>query len=166
MNNLTERQINEIIETSTECQNMIEDRLTVIVKAIGEDFSEAICGKGETAFNYYREEFGMDEEDEDGVKITKVLNFFDNGGCVFTTSIINSEEFTTSAFYALYIVETETEEQLKYYRFYNDDTKYDIETSEPDHDYVSQLNLSELMYLMQAILDNFSTQELKDRMQS
>lgn len=166
MNYLTERQINEIIETSVECGNMIEDRLTQIVKAIGEDYSEAICGEGKDAFNYYREEFGMDEEDEKGVKITKVLNFYDNGGCVFTTSIINSNEFTTSAFYALYIVETKDEEQLKYYRFYNDDTEYNSDTSEPDHDYVSQLNLSELMYLMQAILDNFSTQELKDKLQS
>ena len=108
--------------------------------------------------------------------ITKVWNFYDNGGCWFNEDDgINSEKLesindenwdeklyegmTHTAYLCLYIVVDDNgNERLKYYRFTNGGCKFDDDQAEPDHDYVSKLSLVDLSYIIEAIR-LFSKQE-------
>lgn len=105
------------------CQQMLVLKMLDYVREHGEDVTD-----------YERNEFGL--EDTEDSKITKVLNFFDNGGCVFTLN--NGDSFVTHAVLCLYIEEYNGKEYLMSYSLYNDGTEYDSDESEPDHE--SMLN--------------------------
>ena len=143
---------------------ILVSKLKEYVKEHGEDFD---CD------DYYRNEFGIDECDEDGVTITKVLDFFNNGGCYFpTTSKILADidtyketadeireqldnNFTHWAFQCLYVeVDDNRElakENLKYYTLYNGGIDFKDSLSEPDHDYVNNLLLEVICNIIQVI---------------
>lgn len=161
-----------LLHTRSICFDMLEKALLEFVKENGED-----CGE------YEINEFGLDEGREGEGTITKVWNFFDNGGCYYIHTEINKEfdiqdirnkhqddnsweiddaidvaidnTFDYSAYQCIYIVVDENRnERLKYYRFTNGGCKFDDDHSEPDHDYVSKLSLVDLCFLVEAIRQN------------
>lgn len=152
---------NDLIYTSKLCHGQLLNALSQYVRENGEEMSK-----------YFYDEFGMDEEDEEGVKIVRVLDL-SRIGCFFSRqSRINDEglrdiyrnsagsvifdkieiSFVFSAFWALYIVEENGEQRLKYYRFYNDGVCYQ-EDCEPDHDYATHLSVPDLYHIYWAIID-------------
>ena len=162
-----------LLHTRSICFDMLENVLLEFVKENGED-----CG------DYEINEFGLDEGRDGEGTVTKVWNFFDNGGCYFPLTKVNTEfdiqeirnnqenpdetwetdkaidvaidnTFEYSAYQCLYIVVDENRnERLKYYRFTNGGCKFDDDHSEPDHDYVSTLSLVDLCFLVEAIRQN------------
>lgn len=143
------------------CRRRIENAILQFVKEHGEDLT-----------SYEINEFGLDEDREGEGTITKVWNFFDNGGCYFIEANgINSDQcfgisdknwheclnyaVTYNAFQCLYIVVDDNgNERLKYYRFSNGGCDFDDDQAEPDHDYVSKLSLVDLSYIIAAIEQN------------
>lgn len=144
-------------------------------KVLIDALKEFVLKNGEEMCSYYYNEFGMYEED-DGLKIVKVLNLFDNGGCFFAVQdsvcdrdlsfdIHDSSEkiwdnialsFGFSTFWSIYLVrDAEGYEELKYYRFYNSGVQYDNEGSEPDHDSVEYLTLNMITLIYNAVEKNF-----------
>ena len=115
----------ELKEFQYLCQKMLVSKMLDYVREHGEDVTD-----------YERNEFGLEDSEER--KVTKVLNFFDNGGCVFTLN--QGSYFVTHAVHCLYIEEFQGTEYLMSYSLYNEGTEYDSDESEPDHD--SLLNAS------------------------
>ena len=135
---------------------------------------EYVRENGEEMCDYFYNEFGMEEEDEEGVKITKVLNT-SQYGCFFSCQFDENDDslnnisrddegfeifdkvensFGFSTYWAFYIVQdAEGNERLKYYRFYNNGVCYQ-DDSEPDHDYVERFSLAELNYIINVIVKN------------
>lgn len=141
-----------IFDKTCDCKDILEDRLTMVVKNIGEDYDSVTDMDG---YNYYKDLFGL-TEDEDGWKITKILDFYNSrNGCTFTLSRPSDHTLFTQAFRCLYIVTKGEEEYLKHYCLLNDGSLYDKETAEPEHDYVSELSLTEMDYLLTFITRNF-----------
>lgn len=136
-------------------KRMLVNALTDYVMWSGEDFHES--------YDYYRNEFGIDEEEtEENTKVLKIVNIYDNGGCYFPfskrrdlTSVEDGGEIDwfSIAFYALYVVEEYGVKQLKYYALWNQGNRYNSDVSEPDHGYVIELLLQELEKLATFILD-------------
>ena len=140
----------------------IVEMLLSYVRECGED-----CG------DYERNEFGLDCDEDETHRVTKVLNLFDNGGCYFfEADKVNDdslrdmddgnwsdrlyEHTVHTAYQCLYIVEDdEGGECLHYYRFTNGGVRWDDDQSEPDHGYALTLNFIDLHYLLQAININF-----------
>lgn len=140
------------------CRRRLENAILQFVKEHGEDLT-----------SYEINEFGLDEDREGEGTITKVWNFFDNGGCYFneddglnsnTLEDIDDENWydklyegmTHTAYQCLYIVvDDDGNERLKYYRFSNGGCNFDDDQAEPDHDYVSKLSLVDLSYIIAAI---------------
>lgn len=132
---------------------------------------EYVQQHGDDCTDYEVHQFGLDEEEG---KVTKVLNFFDNGGCCFfEPDQLNSdkledineknyndklyENVTFSAYLCLYIVEYEDgTDELKAYRFYNGGVSFDDDQSEPDHTSAYDLTLLDLHYICLAINVNFT----------
>jgi hypothetical protein len=112
----------------------------------GDDFSET---------DYYRNEFGLEECDDE--KVLKVIDIFNNGGCYFpTTTSFQVEQDTrweSVAFHCLYVVEEDGERELMYYALYNDGMEYDSDISEPEHGYVRDLSYEELVKLIKWLDD-------------
>lgn len=135
----------EIEEVQIICKKLLIGKLLDYVRQHGEDVTD-----------YERNEFGLGEDDEDW-KVTKVLNFFDNGGCCFTLGVTNgiAPEFVTYAVHCLYIVEDEGEEHLMSYSLYNVGTEYNSEASEPDHDYMINECMSYVEHIADMIVLNF-----------
>ncbi len=153
--------IKDLILVARECQERLIKALTEYVREHGEEMSD-----------YYYNEFGMEEEDEEGVKIVKVLNTSEMG-CFFSTQFkVNDESlkdigrhdegfeiydkltdsFHYATYWAFYIVRDSLgREDLKYYKFYNDGVCYD-DDSDPDHDFVETLGLEDLHYIYEAII--------------
>ncbi len=140
-------------------------------KMLIESMTEFVRKNGEEMSDYYYNEFGMDEEDEEGVKIVKVYDTSDQGCCFarqFKTdddtleNIGRDDEgfeifdklensFHYATYWALYIVrEADGTENLKYYCFYNDGVCYQ-EDSEPDHNYVFWLTLEDIVLIMNSL---------------
>jgi len=154
-------EIKDLILVARNCKEQLIKALTEYVRDHGEEMSD-----------YYYNEFGMYEEDEEGVKITSVLDTSEIG-CFFTRQVkVNDESlkdigrhdegfeifdkldnsFGYATYWAFYIVrEKDGSENLKYYKFYNNGVCY-YDDSDPDHDYVDTLSLSELHYIYQAII--------------
>ena len=126
------------------CKEMLVSKMLDFVRENGEDVTD-----------YDRNEFGL--EDEDGCKITKVLNLVDDGGCYFalpnSTNIdvdyecedvldleLNIEgRYTFYAVQCLYIEENAFgEEHLMSYSLYNGGLRFLDDLSDPDH--ASMLN--------------------------
>ena len=140
------------------CQGLIVNAILGFVRDNGEEVTE-----------YEINEFGLDEERMGEGSITKVYNFFDNGGCFFyepsgvndeTLNDVNENNFyektynstTHTAYQCLYIVVGEDgSECLKYYRFTNGGLNFDSDQAEPDHGKVENLNLLDLHYIIRAI---------------
>jgi len=140
-------------------------------KMLIESLTEFVRKNGEEMSEYYYNEFGMEEEDEEGVKITHVLNTSETG-CFFARQLNANDEtlgdigrndegfeifdklensFHYATYWALYIVrEADGTENLKYYCFYNDGVCYQ-EDSEPDHNYVFWLTLEDIVLIMNAL---------------
>lgn len=149
--------LKRLLQTGTDCRFKLETAILQFVKEHGDDVSD-----------YEINEFGLGEREDEGT-ITKVWNFFDNGGCYFNEDdCINSETLeniddenwdeklyegmTHTAYLCLYIVVDDNgNERLKYYRFTNGGCKFDDDQAEPDHDYVSKLSLVDLSYITGAI---------------
>lgn len=138
------------------CKSVLTEALLEFVRENGEDVTQ-----------YEINEFGL--EDDEDYHVTKVYNFFDNGGCYFNVArnkfqSIKPEDYKTvdevfeklddeylhNAFQCLYIeVDNETgHETLKYYNLWNTGVYFSDEMSEPEHGDVYELNLSELETIM------------------
>lgn len=160
----------QLILKAREAQEMLVQAIMDYVREHGEDYSN------EPLPDYYRDEFGIDDE-EDGDKVVKLLNMFDNGGCYFATQErVNDDDARTywdggdykdaawccfhhHAFWAFYIVrDNDGNETLKYYQFENQGLVFDDDESEPDHDKVEDLGLVELRYIIEAIIKNFENE--------
>ena len=164
--------LSRLTKIQESCRNRLEYAILQFVKENGDDLTD-----------YDINEFGLDEGREGEETITKVWNFFDNGGCYFIETVLGKEfdiqsvrnnhagkdgweideavdeeienSFNFYAYQCLYIVVDENKnERLKYYRFYNCGACFDDEGSEPDHDYVSKLSLADLCFLVEAIRQN------------
>lgn len=130
---------------------------------------EFVRENGEDLTDYEINEFGLDEGRDGEENITKVYNFFDNGGCYFfepsgfnddTCNEMDDKTWgdklyegaTHTAYQCLYIVvDKNGHEDLKYYRFINGGLSFDDDQSEPDHDYAIKLPLLDLDYIIAAI---------------
>lgn len=135
-------------ETMTYAINTAKERIVWALKdyvmEVGEEFSD-----------YHRDEFGIEEE-EDGAKVLKVLNIFDNGGCYFPWTELHQVEsaegveagcccgWYSYAFHCLYVIEQDGVLHLKYYMLWNNGTEYNSNESEPDHGHVGTLQLQVL----------------------
>ena len=133
-----------------EIKDELVEHLGALTMEYGQDFHESA--------DYYRNEFGMDEEEwEEGTRILKVLDFYNAGGCYFPITgdfqVDETSEWVTKAFYCLYVVEEEGDLRVKYYAFENDGMEYDSDVSEPDHGYAIGLTLQELAKLMDCVCD-------------
>ena len=155
-------EVKELNELECNLKYILVDKLKEFVKENGDDIG-----------NYERNLFGLDEDEQEGVTLTKVLNFFDNGGCYFPTtrealtkfepwnkeSVKDvteelSDKFMYWAFQCLYIEVDEnltTKENLKYYTFYNDGTYFSDNLSEPEHEYVNNLPLEVICKIIDVI---------------
>ena len=152
--------IKDLISASSNAEQIIINALTEYVREHGDEMSD-----------YYYNEFGLYEEDEDEVKIVKVLDT-SMTGCFFAKQFeVNDDSlkdidrngygyeifdklhnsFGYATYWAFYIVNENGNERLKYYQFFNDGVCYE-EDSEPDHDYVDTLSLAELHYIIEAIV--------------
>ena len=150
----------DLILTEDKVRIMLVDTLMEYVRDNGKEMSE-----------YFYNELGMDEEDEEGVKIVKVLDV-SNPGCYFACQDKVSDErledlfsidrmfmvkrlsdgFHHYSIWSLYIVrEADGTERLKYYMFHSDGIEYE-DDSEPDHDYVSSLTIADLHYVYEAVI--------------
>ena len=164
--------LSELQHMQGTCRDMMENAILQFVKEHGDELTD-----------YEINEFGLDEGREGEGAITKVWNFFDNGGCYYIETVLYKEfdirnirnkhqgdksweideaidieideSFNFHAFQCLYIVVDDNgDERLKYYRFYNIGSAFDDDQAEPDHDYVSKLSLVDLCFLVEAIKQN------------
>lgn len=127
---------------------------------------------GEECTDSHRNDFGLDCEEYDGRRVTKVLNFYDNNGCYFfEPDCVNCdglegmddenwdeklyEHTVHTSYYCLYIVTDGDRESLHYYRDTNGGLTYDLDQADPDHGDCLTLNLVDLHYILQAINVNF-----------
>ena len=146
---------------------MVRDNLT---RELANAILDFVREYGEDGVSDYEiNEFGLDEGLNGEGVITKIWNFFDNGGCYFfEPNSINSDDLdgineenyydklyegvTHTAYLCLYIVvDNDGEEHLKYYRFINGGCEFDGDQADPDHDYVNKLPLIDLWYLVEGI---------------
>lgn len=129
------------------CKQTLAVAMAKFVMQHGEDFSDN-C-------DYYRNEFGIDEDMEDGVEVLKVIDIFNNGGCYFPHSScyqmrkpieLEGDEtmWYSVAFHCLYVVKEFDFIRLKFYALENFGPEYNSDESEPYHDYVETLSLQEL----------------------
>lgn len=126
------------------------------VKANGEPFSD-----------YYRNEHGINDEEDEDVTVTHVLDTSEFG-CYFPLPLqVNNDDidkaedidndlydaFELYCFWSFYIVKDNKtgSEELKYYEFYNSGIKWSDEDSEPDHSSACDLSLAKLDYIITAI---------------
>lgn len=155
----------KLLDTIQTARNILTEELLAYVKENGEDYS------GHP--DYWANEFGIYEED--GRKVTKVLDFFGNDGCesiiqrntnpdidvdscdTFDGLLeITDDEFMHTAFMQLYIEKSEDGgEALKYYCLYNTGIYHSDDLSEPDHGYVKNLNLSDIENIIYVIHKTF-----------
>ena len=62
------------------CDTLVATMLQVVMEH-GEDFHEH--------YDYYRDEFGIDEEEtEENTKVLKIIDIFNHGGCCFPQALI------------------------------------------------------------------------------
>ena len=156
-----------LLDTIQKARNILTENLLAYVKEHGEDYSDNS--------DYWANEFGIYEED--GCKVTKVLDFFGNDGCesiiqrntnpdididscdTFGELLdITDSEFMHNAFLQLYIeVDEDGNEDLKYYCLYNTGIYHSDLLSEPDHGYIHDLNLSDIENIIYVINKTFKS---------
>lgn len=104
---------------------------------------------GEQFTLYHTNELGI--EQHDGETISRVINFFDNGGCVYARYAGNGECEAT-VITALYISQNERGYKSLYYcGFYNEGVEYDEDASEFIIDPISSLAIEELYLIANKI---------------
>lgn len=129
------------------CRQTLAVGMAKFVMQHGEDYSDN-C-------DYYRNEFGINEDVEEGVEVLKVIDILNNGGCYFPLSRcyqmrkpieIEGDEtmWYSVAFHCLYVVKEFGFIRLKYYALENFGPEYNSDESEPYHNYVETLSLQEL----------------------
>ena len=130
---------------------------------------EFVRSHGVDCTDYERNVFGLDIDEEDGSRVTKVLNFYDNEGCYFFEPDkvnddglkgMNDENYydrlyenvVYTAYQCLFIVvDKDGNETLKYYRFTNGGVMFDDVQAEPDHGNCMRLTLHDLHYILETI---------------
>ena len=152
-------------DIQSNCRQVLTSVLMEYVREHGEDYADNA--------SYWSNEFGIYEED--GCKVTKVLDLFGNEGCcVISQRNVNpdididkcktfdelleltDDHFIHNAFQQLYIeVDKYGNEDLKYYSFWNTGIYFSDGMSEPDHDYVRTLSLSEIEAIMRVVEKTF-----------
>jgi len=151
----------QLLEKVGEARSVLVQAIMDYVREHGEDYTT------EPLPDYYRDEFGIDDEEEGG-KVVRLLDVSDPG-CFFAVQLkVNDDDihdqceeddyrnaawagFEHYAIWALYIVrDAEGNESLKYYMFTNPGICYS-DDSEPDHDNVCTLTLAGLYYIIEAI---------------
>lgn len=122
-----------------------------------EAIKQFVLTYGEDFSNYYRDEMGIDDEEDGEATVCGVIDIFNNGGCYFpTTTSFQVEQDTrweSVAFHCLYVVEEDGDRELMYYALYNDGMEYDSDISEPEHGYVRDLSYEELVKLIKWLDD-------------
>ena len=155
----TSKRVKELLDMEEKCKSILVNKLKEFVRLNGDEFTD-----------YDYNEFGIDEGDEDGITVTKVYNFFDNGGCYFpihshvlhdiktncdtVDELLNEcdNAFDYWAFQCLYLeVSEEYGEHLKYYALCNDGIEFKDGPSEPDHEYVNNLPLNIICEIVSVI---------------
>lgn len=151
----------DLILVSRNAHEMLVNALMEYVKEHGDEMDK-----------YYYNEHGINEEDEGGVKVVKVLDVSDPGCSFACQNKVNDDSFDDFDYYegyetenkltdgfhhysvwSLYIVrDSFGNESLKYYMFHSDGVAFDEENSEPDHDYVETLTLADLRYIIEAVI--------------
>lgn len=137
---------------------MLIDYLTDYVRKNGDEMSD-----------YFYNEFGINDEEEEGVKVIKVLETSEIGvsfarqfnankcaenidrddlGFEVFDKLENTFHYAT--YWAFYIVKNGDDEYLKYYCFYNDGVCYQ-EDSEPDHGFVVNLTLEDIANILEVL---------------
>lgn len=143
---------NELILAESSCKDILYGKL--------KDF---VLEHGEEMCDYFRDEYGMDEEENEDVTITNVIDLASHG-CYFALPLKFQTEgedpdndFLFDAFWSLYTVKDNTtgKIELKYYRFYNYGITFDDDSSEPDHDDAYSLSMVELAYIYDAVVDMY-----------
>lgn len=146
-------EVKQLLKTRDNYCKMLENAILEFVRENGEEATDS------TIFN-----FDLEDEGE----ITKIWNFYDNGGCwFFEPTKLNSNEFDDmddenysdvlydsvdfSAYLCLYIVVEDGCEKLKYYRFVNGGVVFDEDQADPQHGYVNELSLSDLDWFVAAM---------------
>ena len=148
--------------------DVISDAKSIIVNAL----TDYVRENGEEMNQYFRDEFGMDVDEEDGAEIISVLDFFNNKGCVIVEQFVRNvpelcdvEEvtpeiidntFCTNAFYSFYLVQKEDgTEALRYYCLFSNGIGYNDDISEPDHGDADDLSLAVLEDICKTITETF-----------
>ena len=144
---MKERWFNSIMNSISKANEMIADAITEYVKMRGEDFTE-----------YHRKRFGIDEEAADpDVKVLKVFNIIDNGGCKFLWTpqyqMLDKCEWYSFDFHSLYVVEENGDEYLKCHMLENEGIWDKPDKSCSRHSYVSELSPQIIDKLVSFIFD-------------
>ncbi len=138
-----------------------------------ESLTDYVRRNGDEMSDYYYNEFGINDEDEDGIKVIKVLDTSEVG-CFFARQFLVGDEtlrdinrnddgyeifdklensFYYATYWAFYIVtDSNGNECLKFYCFYNDGVCYQ-EDSDPLHERVDKLSLDEIAFICDAIIN-------------
>lgn len=135
------------------CKEQLLDTLMTLVRENGDDYND-----------YYRNEHGIEEDD--GYTIVKVFDIASFGCCValplkFDCGIEGdtdptpeqiTDEYGCHAYWSLYIERDATGyETLMCYQFCNDGVNFQDSIAEPDHSPASEMSLTELDYLTEAV---------------
>lgn len=136
---------------------------------------EYVRENDEECTDYHRNVFGLDCEEYDGQRVTKVLNFYDKKGCCFfepakflsdSFKEVEDGELSDSlydnaictSYYCLYIVvDGDGMESLHYYRDTNGGVYYDGDQAEPDHGDAKYMPLLDLYFILQTIKQSFKS---------
>lgn len=137
----------EVLESVVNnAKSSIIDTMIQYIMKFGEDFNVT---------DYYRETFGINDDEEEGVEVLKVLDIYNNGGCYFPWThrcqVDDDCDWYTYAFQCLYVIRENGNLYLKYYMLWNDGVLYDSDNSEPDHDLVYTLPLQVVEKLLSFI---------------
>ena len=155
----------KLLDTIQVTRDILTQELLAYVKEYGKDYSDNP--------DYWSNQFGIEEED--GYKVTKVLDFYGKDGCesiiqrnanpgisidsrkTFETLLdILSDEFEYTAFLQLYIeVDDGGYETLMYSCLHNTGICHFDSISESEHEPVSNLNLSDIENIIYVIYKTF-----------
>jgi hypothetical protein len=147
----------------------IESAISQAKRILIDYLTDYVRKNGDNMTDYYYNEFGIDEEDEDEVEVIKVLDTSEIGVCFARQFCANKdvenidrddfgfeifdkleEIFHYATYWAFYIVKKGDNEYLKYYCFYNDGVCYQ-DDSEPDHGFVEQLTLEDIANILEVL---------------
>ncbi len=128
-----------------------------------EAIKQFVLTYGEDFSNYYRDEMGIDDEEDGEATVCGVIDIFNNGGCYFpyTMSVAVDERafWQFYAFQCLYVVKEGDKMEVKAYALVNDGKTFDVEESEPDHDYLESYDLDIITKLYYWLIRNCGEKE-------